>query len=130
MPSARRAARRRTRPTPGRGNRRGNIAAMDTINRIFGTDLPIIQAPMAGVQAGALAAAVSEAGGLGSLPCALLGPDALRKELDLVASRSRKPVNVNFFCHVPPTPDPAREAAWREALGPYFRELGIDAGSI
>ncbi|MGE5093744.1 MAG: NAD(P)H-dependent flavin oxidoreductase [Betaproteobacteria bacterium] len=103
---------------------------MDTINRLFGTGLPIIQAPMAGVQAGALAAAVSEAGALGSLPCAMLGPDALRKELDLIASRTRKPVNVNFFCHVPPAPDAAREAKWREALAPYFRELGIDAGSI
>ncbi|HET9580882.1 MAG TPA: nitronate monooxygenase [Usitatibacter sp.] len=103
---------------------------MDTINRLFGTGLPIIQAPMAGVQAGALAAAVSEADALGSLPCAMLGPDALRKELDLIASRTRKPVNVNFFCHVPPAPDAAREAKWREALAPYFRELGIDAGSI
>ena len=85
---------------------------------------------MAGVQAGALAAAVSEAGGLGSLPCALLPPEAMRAELELIRARTRKPFNVNFFCHVPPQPDAAREAAWRESLAPFYREHGIDAASI
>lgn len=103
---------------------------MDNITRLFGIDLPIIQAPMAGVQLGALAAAVSEAGALGSLPCALLTPESLRRELDLIASRTRKPVNVNFFCHVPPRADDAREAKWREALLPFYRELGIDPSTI
>lgn len=103
---------------------------MDTLARLFGIRLPIIQAPMAGVQLGALAAAVSEAGALGSLPCALLTPESLRKEMDLVGSLTRRPINVNFFCHVPPQPDAAREARWRQALAPYYRELGIDAGEI
>jgi nitronate monooxygenase len=103
---------------------------MTTLRELFGIDIPIIQAPMAGVQAGALAAAVSEAGALGSLPCAMLTLEAMRNELDLVAGRTRKPVNVNFFCHVPPQPDPAREEKWREALSPFYRELGIDASSI
>ena len=49
-------------------------------------ELPIIQAPMAGVQAGALAIAVSNAGGLGSLPCALLDRDAMRAELSIVTA--------------------------------------------
>jgi nitronate monooxygenase len=51
---------------------------MEKIAELFGIELPLIQAPMAGVQAGALAVAVSEAGGLGSLPCAMLTPEALR----------------------------------------------------
>jgi nitronate monooxygenase len=37
---------------------------------------------------------------------------------------------VNFFCNAPPTPSAEREAAWRTALAPYFKEYGIDADSI
>ena len=81
---------------------------------------------MAGVQASALAIAVSDAGGLGSLPCALLAPDVMRDELAAIQAQTTRPYNVNFFCHAPPAPDPAREAAWRAALAPYYRELGLD----
>jgi nitronate monooxygenase len=97
---------------------------------LLGIELPIIQAPMAGVQAGALALAVSNAGGLGSLPCALLDTAGLARELQLLRDGTRRPFNVNFFCHAKPTPDAAREAAWRDALAPYYREFGIDAASI
>jgi nitronate monooxygenase len=103
---------------------------MANLARLLGIDIPVIQAPMAGVQAGALAAAVSQAGGLGSLPCALLTPEAMRKELELVRSRTSSPINVNFFCHAPPRPDAAREAAWRKILAPYYREFGIDPEAI
>jgi nitronate monooxygenase len=103
---------------------------MTGLARLAGTRLPIVQAPMAGVQAGALAAAVCEAGALGSLPCALLAPEAMRAELELIRARTSAPYNVNFFCHVPPVPDAAREARWREALAPYYAELGIDAATI
>ena len=101
-----------------------------TLQTLLGTELPVIQAPMAGVQGSALAVAVSNAGGLGSLPCAMLGPDALRQELAALRARTTRPFNVNFFCHTPPTPDSAVEAAWRGALAPYYSELGIDAGNI
>jgi nitronate monooxygenase len=103
---------------------------MMNLRKLLGSELPIIQAPMAGVQLGALAAAVSNAGGLGSLPCAMLSPDGMRKELSAVRTASPKPLNVNFFCHVPPPADAARESAWRAALAPYFREFGIDPASI
>ncbi len=103
---------------------------MTLISNLFGIELPIVQAPMAGVQAGALAAAVSEAGGLGSLPCAMLAPEAMRTELEVIRARTRKPFNVNFFCHVAPAIDAAREAAWRNVLAPYYREFGIDPASI
>src|SRR6185503_12679194 len=97
---------------------------------MFGTELPIIQAPMAGVQVSALAIAVSNAGGLGSLPCAMLTPEGMKKELEAMRAGTRKPYNVNFFCHAPPAPDAEREAKWRAALGPYFREFGIDPATI
>ena len=100
------------------------------IQDLLGVELPIVQAPMAGAQASALAIAVSNAGGLGGLPCALLSNDAMRKELEAIRAATTRPYNVNFFCHVPPHPDAAREARWRSALAPYFGEFGIDAASI
>ncbi len=100
------------------------------IQQLFGIELPIVQAPMAGVQGGAMAVAVSHAGGLGSLPCAMLTPDALRSELQWITAQTRRPYNLNFFCHVPPAPDAAREARWRATLAPYYAELGIDAAGV
>lgn len=101
-----------------------------TLEQLFGTELPIIQAPMAGVQDSRLAVAVSNAGGLGSLPCALLGPDAMRKELTALTAQTDKPYNVNFFCHPTPTFDAARERIWKAALAPYYREFGIDPDTV
>jgi len=97
---------------------------------LLGIELPIIQAPMAGVQGSALAIAVANAGGLGSLPCAMLAPDALRKELAAIKAATPKPFNVNFFSHVQPTPDADRERAWRALLRPYFAEYRIDPDAI
>jgi nitronate monooxygenase len=85
---------------------------------------------MAGVQGSALAVAVSNAGGLGSLPAALLSLDALRAELAAVAAGTSRPFNVNFFAHTPPQPDPDRDAAWRRALRPYYEELGVDIAAV
>jgi nitronate monooxygenase len=100
------------------------------ISALFGTELPIIQAPMAGAQAGAMAVAVSNAGALGSLPCALLTAESMRSELDLIKAQTSKPFNVNFFCHTPPAPSAEREAAWRAALAPFYREYGIDPNEV
>ena len=102
-----------------------------TLTELLGIELPLIQAPMAGSQGSELAIAVSNAGGLGSLPCAMLSTDAMRAELTAIRARTDAPFNVNFFCHTPPTADAKREAAWRELLSPYLREYGIDpnAGS-
>jgi nitronate monooxygenase len=95
------------------------------LQSLLGIDLPIIQAPMAGVQGSALAVAVCNAGGLGSLPAALLSADALRHELTAIKAQTDRPFNVNFFCHVPPEPNADREAAWLTALAPYYREFGL-----
>ena len=93
---------------------------------LFGIELPIILAPMAGPGTAELAIAVSEAGGLGSLPCAQLNLEQTRDALKLIRSRTSNPFNVNFFCHTSPQPEPEREAKWRERLAPYYAELGLD----
>jgi nitronate monooxygenase len=93
---------------------------------LFGIDVPIILAPMAGPGTPQLAIAVSEAGGLGSLPCAQLSLDQAREALDLIRQGTSRPINVNFFCHTPPPIDAARELAWRARLAPYYIEQGLD----
>jgi nitronate monooxygenase len=97
-----------------------------SLQAMLGVELPIVQAPMAGSQGHALAAAVSNAGALGSLPCAMLGLPQMRDELTALSAATARPFNVNFFCHTPPTPDAQREANWRGALAPYYREFGLD----
>ena len=92
--------------------------------------LPIIQAPMAGVQSSTLTIAVSNSGGLGSLACAMLSMEKLEQELETIKGHTDKPYNLNFFCHQPPVPDPERESTWRETLAPYYQESGIDPGCI
>lgn len=101
-----------------------------TFPAIAGLRLPLIQAPMAGVQDHRLAAAVSNAGGLGSLPAAMLGAEGLRDQLSALQALTDRPINVNFFCHVPPSPDAAREARWRAALAPYYAEFGVDPAQV
>ena len=73
---------------------------------------------MAGAQGVALAIGVSHAGGLGSLPGAMLTPDGLRDEITALTTSTSTPYNVNFFCHTPPTADADREARWRDLLAP------------
>ena len=101
-----------------------------TIQQLFDIELPIIQAPMAGVQGSALAVAVSNAGGLGSLPCAMLTLDGVRGELTALVAGTKRPFNVNFFCHTPPQRDEAREGAWKAALSGYYNEFGIGADTV
>lgn len=85
---------------------------------------------MAGSQGSALALSVCAAGGIGALPAAMLSPEALTQELQALSTDTDRPWNVNFFCHTPPLPDPAREARWREALSPYYVEAGLDIAAV
>ena len=94
--------------------------------RLLGIELPIIQAPMAGPNDSKLAIAVSSAGGLGSLPCALLSADQVKSEWALIRAATQRPVNLNFFCHEAPVPDPEAEQRWRDRLAVYAREFGLD----
>lgn len=93
-------------------------------------ELPIIQAPMAGAQGSAMAIAVSQAGGLGSLPCAMLSLEQARAEVGVIRQQTDKPYNVNFFCHRPPAHDDAVEKAWRKVLGAHYAEFDIDPDKI
>src|SRR3954469_13550422 len=92
--------------------------------------LPIVQAPMAGVQDAALTIAVCNAGGLGSLPAAMLSPSALELELRRITSATGRPFNVNFFCHPEPRDDPDRQGAWLRLLEPYYAELDLSPSSF
>ncbi|MFM2422236.1 MAG: hypothetical protein RL291_766 [Pseudomonadota bacterium] len=96
----------------------------------LGIALPIIQAPMAGSNGSALVIAVSEAGGLGSLPCATISVADMRRELEIITQQTSKPYNVNFFCHKEPIVDAERENGWRRRLGTQMAEWGVDPQSI
>jgi len=91
---------------------------------LLGIDVPIVQAPMAGSNGSALAVAVCEAGGLGSLPCAQLTPDGIRAESAAIRAGTDRPFNLNFFCHtvVPPTEEEGDR--WFDRLGDYYAEFG------
>jgi nitronate monooxygenase len=93
---------------------------------LFKIELPIVQAPVAGAMNWELAAEVAAAGGLGSLPCAMLNPEQVRSEMGKIRTRTKNPINLNFFCHTPPVPNNTREARWRDRLAPYYRELAVD----
>tara|TARA_R110000822_G_scaffold59736_35_gene149249 strand:- start:26501 stop:27541 length:1041 start_codon:yes stop_codon:yes gene_type:complete len=103
---------------------------MLTLQKYLGIEWPLIQAPMAGVQGSALTVAVSNAGGLGSLPCAMLSLDTLRDELVAIKSQTNRPFNVNFFCHQVPEPRQSLDMAWHQALTPFYIEHGIDPDVI
>ena len=80
---------------------------------------------MAGSQDFELASAVAEAGALGSLPCAMWSPDRIREQVRAFRARTTRPLNLNFFCHRAPEPDPARAQAWRARLAPHYAELRV-----
>jgi nitronate monooxygenase len=92
--------------------------------------LPIVQAPMAGAQGPDLCIAVCEAGGLGSIPCAMLTPAILREQIATIRAGTKAPFNVNFFAHTPPMPDDEREENWLKRLAPYYAEAGVDPTKI
>jgi nitronate monooxygenase len=96
---------------------------------LFGIALPIVQAPMAGCDTVALAAAVATADGLGSLACAMRSADDVRAAVAAFRTNGDRPLNLNFFCHREPAPDAAAQDAWRNALAPYYAEHGLDANA-
>ena len=100
------------------------------LTELIPSRLPLLQAPMAGAQGSALALAVCAAGGVGGLPAAMLSPEALQAELQMLRDQAQGPWNVNFFCHTPPQVDDAAEARWRQALQPFYAEAGIDPTSV
>src|SRR6516165_3742361 len=100
------------------------------IVELFEIEHPIVLAPMAGLGTVDLAAAVSNAGGLGSIGCAIMAPELIAKRVAELRRSTSKPINLNFFCHDPAKADAARERAWHEKLSFYYRELGIEAATL
>lgn len=106
------------------------------LKQFLGLNYPIIQAPMAGVQGSALAIAVSNAGGLGSLPCAMLTPEAILAEVSRIrlqresTERTQAPFNLNFFCHQLPLIDDSIEDRWRKEFADAYQTYDVDPALI
>ncbi|HEY4332535.1 MAG TPA: nitronate monooxygenase, partial [Ilumatobacteraceae bacterium] len=98
----------------------------ESLTRRFGIELPIVQAPMAGSGGLALAIAVAQAGGLGSLPAAMLSGEQLEAQIGEFRRATSAPLNVNFFCHVPPSVTPGELDTWAQSLSRFDDELGVD----
>src|SRR5262249_41950393 len=107
-----------------------NMWPNERFTELAGIELPIIQAPMAGSALSDMVVAVSEAGGLGSLACALLSVEQARQELEAIRRRTSRPINANFFCHQPSRSDGTREMNWRRRLDIYYVKLQADDTSI
>jgi nitronate monooxygenase len=97
---------------------------------LFGVELPIIQAPMANATAIDMAVAVAEAGALGSYPCAALSDEKIAEGVATIRARTKKPINLNFFCHQVAPADAERDAAWLNRLAPYYAELGAETPKV
>jgi nitronate monooxygenase len=101
----------------------------ERVLELFKIEVPIVQAPMAGAGTSQLAIAVSEAGGLGSLPCGQMTVAQAREAMDTTCRGTSRSINVNFFCHQTPAPNAERLAAWRARLAPYYVEYGLEAAA-
>lgn len=98
-----------------------------TVLARLGLSVPVIQAPMAGVSTPEMAAAVSNAGGLGSIAVGATDADGARAMAAATRMRTDRPFNVNLFAHAPARADPRREAGWLAALAPTFAAFGAEA---
>ena len=95
-----------------------------TLLELLGIELPLVQAPMAGVSTPELAAAAANAGALGSLGVGATNADGACKMIAAFRERSRRSLNVNVFCHEPARANPSVESAWLELLRPHFERYG------
>ncbi|WP_309544962.1 nitronate monooxygenase [Alkalilimnicola ehrlichii] len=100
------------------------MAGTDPLSRLLKIEHPIIQAPMVGVSTPELAAAVSNAGALGSIAIGTSTPDAARETIAATRALTPQPFNVNLFCHRPASADSEHDAAWLKHLQPFFAEFG------
>ena len=95
-----------------------------TLLELCDIELPIIQAPMAGVSTAELAAEVSNAGALGSIGVGATDADGARRMIAAFRARSQRSLNVNVFCHQPAVAHPSVESAWLDLLRPHFERYG------
>lgn len=97
------------------------------LRQAIGIEKPIVQAPMAGAQDWRLAVAVSQAGGLGSIPCGMLTREQVLTEINQFRQHSNKPYNLNFFCHQMPTVDTVMLQHWQAKLARYYQHYQLQA---
>ncbi|MBA3871412.1 MAG: nitronate monooxygenase [Anaerolineae bacterium] len=91
---------------------------------LLNVQFPIVQAPMVGVSTPQLAAAVSNAGALGSIALGASTTQQAQEMIQATRALTDKPFNVNLFCHRPAVANPVREATWLTHLAPFFAEFG------
>jgi nitronate monooxygenase len=96
------------------------------LTELLGIAYPMVQAPMASAATPALAAAVANAGALGSLGFGASSPDQCRAEIETLRAATNRPFNANFFVHAAPEDDPSRRARMQARLAPYYAELGVE----
>jgi nitronate monooxygenase len=99
------------------------------ITDLFDIAVPIVQAPMAGISTPELAAAVCNAGALGSLALAAADAASAKTQIQAVRTGTNRPFNVNFFCHEAPARDAIKETAWIEKLTPKMAEFDAEPPS-
>lgn len=107
-----------------------NTQAINAFLEQINVALPIIQAPMAGVQDSKLTIAVCQAGGLGSLPCAMLSLEKMESEIATIRNATDAPFNVNFFAHKQDDYTPMMQEKWFNVLKPFYQELGLTQDDI
>jgi len=96
---------------------------MASLQERIGFRLPIIQAPMAGTSTPAMAAAVTNAGALGSIAVGAVNAAGARTMIETLRGLTSGPFNVNVFCHKPATADPHRDRAWLNGLQNIFQRF-------
>ena len=96
-----------------------------TLLKLLGIELPIIQAPMAGCSTPELVAAAANAGGLGSLACAMHSVEQMIADSARIRALSNRSFMLSFFTHKPPGDTTAQERAWEQKLAPYYKEFGV-----
>ena len=96
---------------------------MNALTERLGCALPILQAPMAGAQDDAMTIEVTRAGGLGSLPCAMLSSEAIAAAVKRIRAATDGPFALNFFCHKAPSDDPDRIQRWNQRLAEYRKDV-------
>jgi nitronate monooxygenase len=98
--------------------------AMHPLLGRLGLTVPVLQAPMAGTSTPALACAVSNAGGLGSIALGHIDVDAASADIAQVRAGTNRAFGVNVFCHAPAVRDRVIEARWLARLAPEFAKFG------
>ncbi|PCK32919.1 NAD(P)H-dependent flavin oxidoreductase [Pseudoalteromonas piscicida] len=96
------------------------------LSKLLNIAIPMIQAPMAGVQNWRLAAAASNAGILGSIPCGMLSKAQVIEEIENFKAHASGPYNLNFFCHEMPELDPYQQDKWKQKLSAYYDEFNVE----